>query len=188
MKITDEGSTKTHSRALSGWMNGLDPTEKASPPRAPWVLKTNHKICQKKVNWKSVRSPRRPSVGEKFHIVCASAYTFETKGMPVCTCKLEGVRLPSRLCPRPRLAGHPQSHNCLQGEFTILYTMLQKHAVSDIPHKMLTIPALHRCQCFFKSPPRRMVFLISLTGMDTNALIVSFPFSSQSFRIQPVKT
>ena len=49
MKITDEGSTKTHSRALSGWMNGLDPTEKASPPRAPWVLKTNHKICQKRL-------------------------------------------------------------------------------------------------------------------------------------------
>ena len=27
----------THSKAMSGWMDGLDPTEIASPPRAPSV-------------------------------------------------------------------------------------------------------------------------------------------------------
>ena len=30
--ITDGGSTATHSKVISGWMDGLDPT---SPPRAP---------------------------------------------------------------------------------------------------------------------------------------------------------
>lgn len=72
--------------------------------------------------------------------VCASAYSFKTKGMPDCiqlplpmsmpmpmpiipiyayTYKFPGVRLPSKLCPRPWLAGNPQSQNCLQGDFFI---------------------------------------------------------------------
>ena len=35
------------------------------------------------------------------------------------TYKFPGVRLPSKLCPRPWLAGNPQSQNCLQGDFFI---------------------------------------------------------------------
>ena len=39
----------------------------------------------------------------------------------------QGVQVPTKLCPRPWLVGHPQSHNCLQSEFAQISSNIKFH-------------------------------------------------------------